>query len=229
MSNKKFCESCGKKFRKSYDFCPYCGEELTDGGESKKRSENFGLLGKNDSGVPKEELKIPGGFNLIFNSLMKNLEKQFKEIEKDSKKEQNQNNKDPKVRKQGISINISTSGGNRPPMVNVASYGNSIKKKKQEVRKAFSDNFSKEKLKKLQKLPREEPKTNIKRLSNRVVYEIELPGVKSLSDISMINLENGVGIKAISNDKVYSKSIQMEEPINYNFSEGRLFLEFRNK
>jgi len=38
-------------------------------------------------------------------------------------------------------------------------------------------------------LPRHEPATNIRRLSNKVVYEIEMPEIKSIEDISIIKLE----------------------------------------
>jgi len=224
MFNKKVCGNCGKKINDSYDFCPFCGFDV----RSDKKKENWGLLGKDDLGVPREEFKIPGGFNLIFNSLMKNFEKQFREMEKNIKTEKEQDDKTPKMKKQGISINISTNG-NQPPVINVTSFGNNAKKKQDEIKKVFSNSFSKEKLKRLPKLPREEPKTNIRRLSNGVVYEIEIPGVKSVKDISMIYLENSTEIKAITDDKVYSKTIQMNEPVDYRFSEGKLFLEFRNK
>jgi HSP20 family molecular chaperone IbpA len=75
-------------------------------------------------------------------------------------------------------------------------------------------------------LERKEPKTNIRRLSNRVVYELEMPGVESLEDISIIKLENSIEIKAISKNKAYVKVIPINLPItNYNLSEGKLILE----
>lgn len=236
MFRRKSCDSCGKKFKGDYDFCPYCGDSL----ESNEKEEDFGLLGKDDSGFPKEEFKIPGGFNILFNSLFKNLEKQLREVDRNFEKELDESKKSekdfkyPKMRKQGISINISVKGNN-PPKIDFTSYGNKgdqtnrINDKRKKVREVFSNSFSENKLKKIRNLPREEPKTNIKRFSNGVVYEIEMPGVKSVSDISIINLENSIEVKAISDNKVYSKTIQMNDILDYKFQDGKLFLEFRNK
>ena len=47
--------------------------------------EDFGLLGRNDS---IEEIKLPLGFNHLLNSLMKGMNAQFKELEKQTQNEQ---------------------------------------------------------------------------------------------------------------------------------------------
>jgi HSP20 family molecular chaperone IbpA len=95
-----------------------------------------------------------------------------------------------------------------------------------EVKSKSFDNLSSEKLKKFSKLPKEEPKTNIRRLSNKVIYEVDLPGVKSAKDISILNLEKGIELKAVSEKKAYLKSIPITLPIlAYKLSKGKLFLE----
>lgn len=186
-----------------------------------KKNEDWGILGKNDFTSPFEEMKMPMGFNMLFNSVFKNLQKQLKEIEK--------GNYDPKSlnkrKLNGISINISTSG-NFPPVIRMNKAGNKISKK---GKKLPVGHFSAEKLKKYSKLPREEPRTDVRRLSDKIVYEIELPGVRSIDDVSILNLENSMEIKAISDKKIYSKTIQMNQPIDYDFSKEKLILEFKSK
>ena len=87
-------------------------------------------------------------------------------------------------------------------------------------------NFSEKNFKKISQLQKEEPKTNIRRLSDKVVYEIEVPGVKSIKDVSIIKLERSIEIKAYSKDKLYFKTISINLPItDYSLSEEKLILE----
>jgi HSP20 family molecular chaperone IbpA len=130
-----------------------------------------------------------------------------------------------KIKKDGISISISTFG-NGAPRVKVTPMGNQQIAEEKPTEKIKQNNFTKEKIKKFSKLKREEPKTNIRRLSNKLVYEIEMPGVKSIEDISISQLENSIEIKAISEKKAYAKIIPINLPIkNFDLSEGKLILE----
>jgi HSP20 family molecular chaperone IbpA len=218
MFGKKKCKNCGEKISDSYNFCPYCRAPLRDpeGGD-------WGLLGKNDFVGP-ENVKLPLGFNTLFNSLVKNLNKQFKDFDTKSGKSPKKSG----VKKGGLSISISTSG-DKPPEIRVSSFGNvpefekqekNIRKKSKELKLPGLD------AKKFVGLPKEEPATNIRRLSNRVIYEINMPGVKSIKDISIIQLENSIEIKALSKKKVFYKIIPIKLPIRkYNLLKGKLTLE----
>ena len=218
MFNKKKCKNCGEKISNSYNFCPYCRVPLIDSFDD----EDFGLLGRNDS---MEEVKLPIGFNHLFNSLIKNMNTQFKELENHNAK---QSQKKSEVKKGGISISISTSG-NRPPEIKVTSFGNIPKfkeREKQIAKKANSIKLPLSDSKKFSGMPKKEPETNIRRLSNKVVYEINMPGVKSMEDVSIIQLENSIEIKAFAKDKVFHKIIPINLPISdYNLSKGKLVLE----
>jgi len=235
MFKKKKCSRCGEKVSDKFDFCPSCGKNLR---ENKNSKNNWGMLGKNDFIDPmqafKTEIRLPTGFNTIFNTLVKSLDKQFKEIDKQIGKEDKFKENFKPLKSGGISINIS-SLGNNPPKIKVKSFGNIPEFKKQETqikqtRKKFKHEIPEEKLKKLSALPREEPSTNIRRLSNKLIYEIDLPGVKSLKDISIIELENSIEIKAISKNKAYFKLIPLNYPINdKKFSSGKLVLELDTK
>ena len=218
MFRKKICRKCGTGTHEKYDFCPYCGNQL------ERKNEDFGMLGKNDFFNENNfnEARLPAGFNLLFNSLAKNLEKQFREIEKKTAKPKIIDRNHPE-NKGHITISITTLGNKIPGM---SLDSPMIKSPKRAVKTASFDDLSEEQLKRFSKLPKEEPKTNIRRLSNKVFYEIDMPGVRSSKDISILNLEKGVELKAISDKKAYLKSIPITLPIiNYKLSKGKLTLE----
>ena len=219
MFKKKICRSCGVNLKEKYAFCPYCGNRLEQG------KENFGMLGKDDFlGNDFNEFKLPMGMNMIFNSLMKNLEKQIRNTDNNAQQKKAKSAKDFG----NISISISTMG-DKLPIVNVNSLPTQIPRENIPAKKIkkMSDILSPENLKKFSALPKEEPKTNIRRLSNKIIYEINLPGVKSTKDISILNLEKGIELKAVSEKKAYLKSI----PIAFlslltNFRKGKFIFEF---
>lgn len=216
MFKKKKCPRCNKKIGENYNFCPNCGNRFDseDDGE-------WGMLGKNDFTSPMNEIKLPIGFNALFNSIMKNLSK---ELDGQLHKDFFPSNKPKKTKKDGISISISTFG-NSPPKIKVTQLGDKQQKTK-EIEKVKSNIFTKEKIKEFSELPKEEPETKIRRLSNKVIYEIKMPGVKSKEDISIMKLENSIEIKAIAKTKAYKKIIPISLPIkNYNLSNGKLILE----
>jgi RNA polymerase subunit RPABC4/transcription elongation factor Spt4 len=216
MFKKKKCEKCGKKIEEKYSFCPYCGNNIES-----EDNEDFGMLGKNDFMKIENEMKIPIGLNTLFNSVIKNLSKELDEQLRGNFIE----DKPKKIKKDGISISISTFG-NRAPKIKINQMGNQRIEPEKINEKLKKNNFTKERIKKFSELKREEPKTNLRRLSNKIIYEIELPGVKSIEDVSIVNLENSIEIKAIGEKKAYAKVIPISLPIkSYDLSEGKLTLE----
>jgi len=219
MFKKKKCKNCGEKINESYNFCPYCRVPIRDFFEDDKE---WGVLGRNDFS-PYEEVKFPMGFNSLFNTILKNFNiklNDFEDMENEPKKS--------KVKKGGIGISIYTSG-NKPPKIKIKSFGTlpepkekekQIKEKVKSLKLPVSDS------KKFVGLPKEEPKTNIRRFSDRIAYEINMPGVKSIKDVSIIQLENSIEIKALAKNKVYYKIIPINLPVkNYNLSKEKLILE----
>lgn len=222
MFKKKKCQRCARKINDDYEFCPHCGSSSNG-----TNQQDWGMLGKSDfRGM--DDMKLPMGFNMIFKSLVKNLNKEF------SKMDNERRGNVPKegMERKGISISISTSG-DKPPQIKVRHMGDGapkVQKIKQQPEKKVLKEFTKDKLKKLKGLKKEEPSTNIRRFSDRVVYEIEVPDVKSIDDISIKKLENSIEIKALTKDKVYDKIIPINLPIlNYELKEGRLVLELGDK
>lgn len=223
---KKRCGNCGEKTSDRNKFCPSCGDSMS------RKSEDLGMLGNNDY-ISAEEIRFPRGFNMIFNSLLKNLDNQFKELDRgagEDAMETERFQRRPKINKGGISISISTSG-DRPPEIKVRSFGHpKFKQQERQIKKKVMEipqkKLPQRSLKKISKLPKEEPLTNIRRLGDKVVYEIYIPGVKSIKDVSIVKLENSIEIKAIAKDKAYIKLIPINLPIsNYNLSKGKLVLE----
>jgi len=161
MFNKKTCRNCGEKTSEKYNFCPYCRTPLNEPLDEK----NWGMLGKNDF-MPAEEIRLPMGLNAIFNSLMKNLNKQFSELDKDMKEERGDS--ETKSKRGGISISISTSG-NLPPEIRVKSFGNipEFREKERKIREKTEgltiDNLQK-KSKKFSGLPKKRTKDKYKKI-----------------------------------------------------------------
>ena len=221
MFKKKECTKCGRKIDEKYSFCPRCGNRFDS---SQEGSDDWGMLGKDDF-FSTNDIKLPLGFNAIFNSLLKNMSKELNEqLSKNHFEQENENSK--KIKEDGISISISTFG-NGPPKIKVTQLGNKPKlEAKEEKEKVKPNTFTKEKIKKFTDLEKKEPKTKIRRLSNKMIYEIEIPGVNSLEDVSIMKMENSIEIRAISKNKAYKKILPINLPItNYDLSEGKLVLE----
>jgi hypothetical protein len=209
MKKKKTidCEFCGEGIEKTFDYCPFCGEQLFE----EEESEDFGMLGKNEEGNLQENVfsvqglgvmdKMLGG---LMNNLVKTLNKEFsKEINKQNKTE---------VRSYPNGINITI--GNQESKQEIAS----IKK--------ISDKL----IEKMSGLPRTSAKTNVKRINDKVIYELLTPGLESKDDVIISKLERGYEIKAVSPKKVYVNTIPISLPLkNLSVDNNRLYVEFTGR
>jgi HSP20 family molecular chaperone IbpA len=221
MFKKKKCAKCENTINDKYDFCPHCGNSLANGS---KKQEDFGMLGKNDF-FADNNIKLPMGFNTIFNTLVKSLGKELNKEFSEMNKQMNKQNKKPGVKKSGVSIRISTSG-NKPPEIKIDSFGDNKQNKKKLIKEIPQKKMSLSNIKKIRGLPKTEPTTNIKRLGDKVIYEIDIPGVTSTEDISIMKFENSIEIKALTKDKAYVKLIPINLPVtNYELDKGKLILE----
>jgi hypothetical protein len=210
----KSCSKCGRKIKENFDFCPYCGNPLDT-------NNNWGMLGKNDHSLEQNPLNnslFSGG---IFNKMLGNA---MKLLEKELQKEGRDPQAIPRTKVQ-LYIN-----GKR---VNIQPKQRKITKKprtKKQIKQVPSKYFSKENSKKFSNLPREAPKTSVRRLSDRIIYDIEMSEVKSIKNISIVRLENSIEIKAIGKNKAYYKIIKISLPIiDYYLSKGKLILELAIK
>jgi len=204
MFNKPVCPRCESKVKDHFEFCPYCGLDLAN---PERDSKNFGILGKNEmtGGAP-----LAGGFgslgitdkfiNSMLNSLMKSLEKQMKNI-------------DPEIQDTPTGIRINFGVPQNAPKKRAPLNG--LKR------------ITKEQIDRMSGLPRVEAKTQIRRLGDKVVYDLDAPGIDSVEDVFVSKLETGYELKAIGNKKVYVNSLPVDLPLkSYSVSSKGLRLEF---
>ena len=103
-------------------------------------------------------------------------------------------------------------------------------KNSKEIKDLPPTSFNKEQLKKFSNLEKQEPLTNVRRLSDKIIYEIEMPEVKSVKDIAVTRLEKSIEIKAIGKKASYYKVIQISLPVvDYYLDQGKLILELAEK
>jgi len=210
------CSKCGKNIEKEFEFCPYCGARLDT-------NNSWGMLGKNDeifNQNPFENSFFGGGIlNKMIGNAMKMLEKEMKKMPKNQEGFQRMPRTNLQLYINGKKVNI----GSQQPVKNKKSI-------KEQIKEIPSTYFSKENSKKFSNLEKETPKTNVRRLSDRIIYDIEMPEVKSRKDISIVRLENSIEIKAIGKNKAYYKVIQVGLPIiDYYLEKGKLILELGMK
>ena len=191
-------------------FCSNCGIRLD------KMDNDWGMLGEHDETNEFEQFSrnMLGGVG--GNMLGKMFEGAMRMLEKEMQKEMKSIKTNPKT-----DIRLFING----KRINLNNSDVQEQKSKKQRRKPIE--LPSRILKNFSKLPKEEPKTNMRRLSDRVVYEIKIPGVKSQENISITALENSIEIKASAKDKAYFKLIPINLPIiNYDFSDENLILEF---
>ena len=210
----KRCQNCDRKIEKNHKFCPFCSYNLCS-----KDNEDFGFLGRDDFDDDFEDnfdsmfnnmSSIP--INKILKTAMKMTEKMMKDIH-EQPKEHYSNNMD---------IQFFVNGKRVFP-------GTKIKQQAQKPIK-IENELTPEKIEKISKLPRKEPKTKMKRLGEKLIYELSVPGVDDINDILINQLENSIEVKAISKNRVYSKNLNLNLPIlRYSLNNGNLILELQAK
>tara|TARA_B100001971_G_C17947711_1_gene410952 strand:+ start:21 stop:644 length:624 start_codon:yes stop_codon:yes gene_type:complete len=204
---KKKCPSCGNKIERKFVYCPYCGV----GFRKKKDEDNFGMLGRDDV-IEKEainnEIKMPLGLNKIMNTLMKQLQKEMG----------NMGDVQGGMPK-GFKIQISSG---KPQIQQLPV------EKKQEMPKINMHKISQEELARREKLKRTDAKSRVRRLSDRIIYEINVPGVMSENNVVITKLEEGIEIRAYSKDKCYVKVIPLKvEILGWYLKSDILFVELK--
>ncbi len=231
---KTACIRCGNKIERAFSYCPFCGAKI-----AKKKSS--GWL---DEPFDFNELRMKFPFSSLFKEIDKHL-KDFdqalwpKRIEskegKESREGKEKWKEEPFVRS-GISISISSTGGEPTIRVRPIGFGKpmikGIKETKEEAIKVKEPTIKTKKLNKreaeaLSKLPKTEPSTKVRRLTDRIIYEIDLPGVQE-KDVIVNKLQNSIEIKAFTKNKAFFKLIPVALPIlRYYLEKEKLILELK--
>ncbi|MFA5258652.1 MAG: zinc ribbon domain-containing protein [Candidatus Pacearchaeota archaeon] len=229
MFGKK-CSKCNKKASKGYDFCPFCGNSFKFN-NSKEDKEDYGILGRDDfiDGNPfisSSSSTMDKLFDSAFKMAEKLVEKQMRVMSEEMKENRPQPN--------------SVNSPNSPSNLDIQFFVNGKRVFPQSVQKVpvsktvpkdaikIENNLSKLQIEKFSKFPKSEPASKIRRLSGKLIYELEVPGVKDIEDVIINQLENSIEIKALGKDKVYSKILNLNLPIlDYRLSKGNLVLELK--
>lgn len=228
MFGKKKCSHCNKKVEKDFDYCPYCARSL------KTSKKDYGLLGKDDhlnsvNPIPNNEL---GG--LLGSSFMeKIMSSAVKMIEKEMQKSAIQENeirktKVPRKLPSNFELFINGQRVNLPGNIEGIQIENMPKELSDKKKTSKIPKVSEETLEKSVKLPRKEAKSHLTRTSDKVVYELETPGLLSLNNVLVNKLENSIEVKAYTEKAVYFKTLPVKLPLmQYSLKEDKLILEFK--
>lgn len=210
--NQVKCQSCNSKVDDRFSFCPHCSLPLNP----QKEAQDYGLLGKNDSPqMPQIPQKIDKNLTLtdkifeqVMNSAVKMLANELNNI--------NAPKTEIRSLPNGIKIRIGAMPNNQI-----------IQEKKQKRQSIFEKSITAKQLEKMSNLPRAEAKTKIRRLSDKIVYELSAPGVESVEDVFFTKIESGYEIKAIGKNNVYVNSLPLSLPLkSYSIDENKVMIEF---
>ncbi len=205
------CINCNSKVNKEYSYCPHCSSPMISPEEEMR---NFGMLGKNDIqdhfSQPMNSANLGMADKMlqsIMQSLVKSLDSQFKE--------------------QSSGKAMTPEIENTPNGIRIKLGIQSPQKKLKKKTQSSVHSITEEQSKKMSKLPRAEAKTNIKRLSDKVIYEVSASGVQSPKDIFISKTESGYEVKAIGKKKIYVNSLPINLPLKgYYLEDKRITFEF---
>ena len=213
FGRKQTCPKCNNKTSKKHDFCPYCG---------------FGFRQDDPFFVPSFNFGFP--FNSIIKQLEKQIDKQMKEMDEQIPSFAEEEKK-PKTMAEGLSISISNTGGQ--PVIRVSNMGSGPGIQAQHVKTPVAkeslpkNSLSESQIAKLSSLPKEDPQTSVRRLTDKIIYEIDMPGIEE-KNVWITKLHNSIEIKALGKDKAYFKLIPIKLPIlKSEVKEGKLILELK--
>lgn len=229
MFTKKIKCSCGKKIDKKFEFCPYCGRDVQRRvNYEKARDQQVDAMMKDFE----KAFNVPGLMKFPFESLVKkmvkDIDKQFQECDEDLAKDS------PRVIKTGLSISINSSPDGEPVIKVRQLGGNNVQFKDESMNNELKEKEKKlpriqdKQVEQISKLPKQEPETTVRRLTDRIIYEISLPGVKNNKNLFIDKLQNSIEVRAFSDKQAYFKLIPVPFLIkNWKLDNEKLILELK--
>lgn len=197
FSSKVTCPQCSSKLKSDFDFCPYCGVNVQD---PQRELDEFGILGKSEASQTPVAGNNLGVADKMIGSVINML---MKSLEKQMK---------------GLDAEVH----NLPSGVTIR-VGQAPQKPKKQKLPSITDQH----IERMKGLPRVEPKSNVRRLGDKVIYELKAPGVQSVHDVFVAKLASGYEVRAIGKNKVYVTSLPVELPLkSYSVEKEGLTLEF---
>jgi hypothetical protein len=231
MFGKRKCSHCNKKMEKGFEFCPYCASP------AKSKKEDYGLLGESDDINDLDSIVQKDMNKIIGSSFMeKMMSSAVKMIERELQKEITQKNTARKTQvPQNMPANfelfINGKKVNLPSNISGIQIeevpGNRLAQQKNPAKPRIPK-VSEETMHNAAKLPRKEAKSHVTRTSDKVIYELETPGLNSLNNVLVNKLESSIEVKAYTEKAVYFKTLPVKLPLmQYSLKEDKLVLEFK--
>lgn len=211
------CETCGTEGEKGWKYCPRCGS----------RQSRLFNVGDIFTRMRKQMTEITKEMDHVFERDIEavDLSPFFKKLPQGS----------------GFTIKI-ISGTGMKPHVHVKTFGNVSRERVEEQLEAqlgmkptphHHHKHVQAQTIETSTLPTpkttEEPSARISSLGNKVIVDIDLPGVKKEKDIEVLERESSVEVKAIAGDKGFFKILTKPPEFTLKektFKKGSLHLEF---
>jgi hypothetical protein len=207
-----FCPRCHERIVENWSFCPRCGARLASqaGPSGQPNQTAFTEMFKDIQKQLEEALKGQIDGNIEFVDLKPEFIK-----------------KNPMFRTGGFRVKV-TRSGDGPPSIDIKAFGdvdeklaekmNEAIKAKAEAEKAAQNypTFDEEPEEPEEDLPEtrevsgySEPTANTTWAGDHVVVDLDLPGVKSLEDISIKKLDESIEVRAYAGKKGYFKILSI--------------------
>ncbi len=225
---KRKCPRCSEKCSRDFEFCPYCGLRI----KQPHNEEDYGLLGKKD--IPEEfemfnQPMLGFGSGILSRMLGNTMKMLQKELQKSTEQEiKNSGRENSQIKHfqlyiNGKKVNLSNLQPGQVKKIQLREPGIVKEAPKHPI-------LSEETIKNSVHLPKEEAECKLRRAGNKIIYEINVPGVNSLDKVLINKLENSMEIKAYSKEKIYKKILPINLPfLGYHLNKQKLFLEFQGK
>ncbi len=237
------CPNCGRGVEGGWNYCPNCGARF-------RRDFFSSIFDRMFSSMDRELREMD-------RMMEKNIEAlDISPFFGQARSAQNHQRGRPfrapiKPQGSGFSIRIKRSGRD-PPRVSVRTFGNVDRER---IREQIQSQLGFRGMDKAKRIPKwsmsyakgppeevaqqeslhkepksvHEPRTEVRRLGDMVAVDLEMPGVKSLKDIDIKELESSIEVRAVAGDKAYFKILTKPGQFRLAkraFSEGILHLEF---
>ena len=181
---------------------------------------------------------MPNGLGGILGSsfMEKMMSSAFKMVEKEMQKNSMQDNEMRKTRvnrnmPSNFELFINGKKVNLPGNIEgiqIENMPENLSADKKSSQKSRVPKVSEETMHKSAKLPRKEAKSHLTRTSDKVIYELDTPGLVSLNHVLVNKLENSIEVKAYTEKAVYFKTLPVKLPLmQYSLKEDKLVLEFK--
>lgn len=195
---KRKCSGCATKIDRKFNYCPWCGQAL----KTVKEQDDFGLLGREDSVSNMQfnnqgKQDLPFGLGKMINSMVKQLERELSNME----------GQNPSKMPKGFSVRIQP--GMRIEQQNIK------QKKTNEIINQIPINEQEQQRRR--SLPKRDAQSKVKRLSDKIIYEVEAPGIKNKDDIIITKLEDGFEVKMYTDKACYIKTIPLNVEVEHFF------------